>query len=95
MSVLDEVITQINRAIDRFGGLDTLKAYGAMDWCHFIVNQLAYVKREQQESGAFSERKGPVREALLQVAALAIVGVMALDERNKQRDANQLHKDQK
>lgn len=88
--ILGELTDEVNRKLDRFGGINTLSRYSAIDWIHFITNQLSKISREYDEKGRLAERMGPTRQTLFEVAALAILGVMALDERNRQRDEEQL-----
>lgn len=89
-NILAAVTQEVQNYLDRFGGLETLKAYGLGDWTHFIVNQLSYMRENQQQQGDMAERQADTRQRLVKVAALAVVGVMALDERNWERDNRQL-----
>lgn len=88
-NILPELTDEVNSLLDRYGGIETLKAYSALDWMHFIANQLSRISRDYDEAGRFAERRGQTREALLRIAGLAVLGVTALDARNEERDVQQ------
>ncbi len=76
-SILDEVFHERNRQDEKWGGVSTDDEYSYFDWHEMIADYNAWARR----MGAMNS---PVkaRRRLVQVAALAVAAVEAIDRKN-------------